>query len=250
MRRPGGRAELRARAERYVDLAYNDGKGGDNATGVRWWYKFCAFGLETEPGRVLDVSAPLQAKLDEELILMEFACWLVQVRKVAPETARKYVSTVQAWHGRRFGVRLAGGLTLARLPAMLKGMVVAEGGKRPRRLRVGVRPKALAKAMEICFTTESPAEANWEAAMTVGFCGLLRGKELGRGDRAALDATRDLTRADVRFLRRGGRKYAVLYMHPCDKGVIGVQGKTVKLVLGGGGIPGSRVRTRAPLRRG
>ena len=29
--------------------------------------------------------------------------------------------------------------------------------------------------------------------------------------------------------------YVVMWMHPCDKGVIGEKGKTVKLVLGGGG---------------
>ena len=115
MRRPGGRTQLRAAAASYVDLAYNDGRGGDSATAVRWWCKFCAFGLESAPGRVLDVAAPLQAKLDEEVILMEFACWLLRARPVSPETVRKYVSTIQAWHGRRFGVRLAGGLTLARL---------------------------------------------------------------------------------------------------------------------------------------
>ena len=171
---------------------------------------------------------------------MEFACWLLRARPVSPETVRKYVSTIQAWHGRRFGVRLAGGLTLARLPAMLKGMVVSEGGKRPRRLRVGVRPAVLAKALRGCFQTGSATEANWEATMVVGFCGLLRGKEMGRGDRASSDFTRDLTRADVRFMRRGGRKYAVLWMHPCDKGVIGEQGKRVKLVLGGGGVTSTR----------
>ena len=124
-----GRGGLRQAALGYVELAYHDKKGADSAPAVRWWKEFCARGVRGEPGRVLDVSAPLQAKLDEELVIMDYACWLVQVRGVTPATARSYVSTVQAWHERRHGVRLAGNLVLARLPAMGDAQGDGEGAR-------------------------------------------------------------------------------------------------------------------------
>ena len=230
-----GRGGLRQAALGYVELAYHDKKGADSAPAVRWWKEFCARGVKGSPGRVLDVSAPLQAKLDEELVIMDYACWLVQVRGVAPATARSYVSTVQAWHERRHGVRLAGNLVLARLPAMLKGMEKAQGGKRPRRLRRGMRPRQLAQGLASCLGGGSKAEANWRAALVVAFCGLLRGKELGKGDASKSDFSKELTRADVSFGQRGGKRCACLTMRPCEKGKMGVQGKTVKVWLAGGG---------------
>ena len=157
------------------------------------------------------------------------------VRGVTPATARSYVSTVQAWHERRHGVRLAGNLVLARLPAMLKGMEKAQGGKKPRRLRRGMRPRQLAQGLELCLGGGSKAEANWRAALVVAFCGLMRGKELGKGDASRSDLSKELTRADVSFGRRGGKRCACLTMRPCEKGKMGVQGKTVKVWLAGGG---------------
>ena len=231
----GARPGLRQTAAAYVYKAYGDGKGGASTTAVNWWRKFIASGLGGGPGRVLDVCAPLQEKLDEELLLMEYACWLVTVRGVAPATARQYVSTVQTWHEREHGVRLAGGLNMARLPAMLKGMENAEGGKRPRRLRRGLQPRKLAKAMRHCLGGGSIVEANWVAALAVGYCGLLRGKEMGRGDNKSSDLTKELSRDDVTFFRRKGRECAQILMRPCEKGKMGTQGKTVKVWLAGGG---------------
>lgn len=202
---------------------------------MRWWGKFCECGVGGGALRVLDASAPLQERLEEELIVMEFAFWLVSVRRVSPETARKYVSTVQGWHERTTGVRLAGGLRMARLAAMLKGVENAEGGKRPRRLRRGVTPRALAEAMRRCLGGASAEEANWVAALSVGFCGLMRAKELGRGDARESDWTKDVTRADVNFVAKGGVPCAVVRMRPCEKGRMGVQGKTVRVWLAGGG---------------
>ena len=231
----GLRGGLRQTAAKYVLKSYNDGRGGASTTAVKWWRKFNESGLGSGPGRVLDVLAPLQEKLDEELILMEYACWLVKVRGVAPATARQYVSTVQSWHEREHGVRLAGGLSMARLPAMLKGMENAERGKRPRRTRRGLQPRKLAKAMRRCLNGGSKLEANWVAGLAVGFCGLLRGKELGKGDNRKSDLSKELTRADVRFVRRRGQDCAQLRMRPCEKGKMGTQGKTVTVWLAGGG---------------
>ena len=57
--------------------------------------------------------------------------------------------------------------------------------------------------------------ANWAAAMTVAFCGLLRGAEFALQDGERFDALRHLTRADVSFRRdESGREYVVLMMRP------------------------------------
>lgn len=232
--RGGGHHALDPRICSYIDHAYHDGMGGDNQTGVRWWIRFCVYGVGTSVARVLGEHAPLSEKLAEELLVMRFACWLVEERGVDPETARKYVSGVQAWHERRFGIRLAGGLRMARLPAMLKGMVRKQGGRRPRTLRKGVRPRTLRRAMRECLGGDSAAEANWAAALTVGFCGLLRGAELGLGPRKRWTAAECLTRADVSFRTQRGRRYAVLMMRPCKNDKV-EQGKTVPLLLPAGG---------------
>jgi hypothetical protein len=230
----GGEHVLDGHICSYIDHAYHDGVGGDNQTGVRWWIRFCVYGLGVQVCRVLSESAPLAEKLREELLVMRFACWLVEERGIDPETARKYVSGVQAWHERRFGIRLAGGLKMARLPAMLKGMVRKQGGRRPRKLRKGVRPRTLRRAMARCLGGDSAAEANWVAALSVGFCGLLRGAELGLGPRKRWSAVECLTRADVSFRTRRGRRCVVLMMRPCKNDKV-EQGKTVPLLLAGGG---------------
>jgi hypothetical protein len=230
----GGVHALDANICSYIDHAYHDGMGGDNQTGVRWWIRFCVYGLGVQCRRVISEHAELADKLAEELLVMRFACWLVEERGVDPETARKYVSGVQAWHERRFGIRLAGGLKMARLPAMLKGMVRKQGGRRPRKLRKGVRPRTLRRAMRMCLGGNSAAEANWVAALTVGFCGLLRGAELGLGPRKRWSAAECLTRADVDFCTRRGRRYVVIMMRPCKNDKV-EQGKTVPLLLPSGG---------------
>ena len=124
---------------------------------------------------------------------------------------------------------------MRRLPAMLRGMENAEGGKRRWRLRRGVSPQKLAEAMRRCLGGGSAAEANWEAALTVGLCGLFRAKELGKGDARESDLTKEVTREDVAFVTRHGVECAVLRMRPCEKGRMGTQGKTVKVWLAGGG---------------
>ena len=188
-------------------------QGGDSATAVKWWRGFLLNAMgESEPGRVLDVHAPLQAKLDEELLIMEYATWLVQVRRVTPATARAYVSTVQCWHERRYGVRLAGNLVLGRLPAMLKGMENAAGGKQPRRKRRGVTPGKLAESMAKCIGGGSMAEANWRAALQGGGWERVHHAARARGG-ARLDGVRGGAAAGV---------WGALVAHRrCDGGVGG-----------------------------
>ena len=58
---------------------------------------------------------------------------------------------------------------------------------------------------------------------------------MGKGDAKNSDLSKELTRADVSFEVRGGKKCVCLTMRPCEKGKMGEQGKTVRVWLAGGG---------------
>ena len=220
----------------FLDLSYHDGRGGDSTTAVRHWARFCgAAAADGSWVRALEEHATRHQKLEEEHLVMRFACWLVVERGVQPSTASKYISTVQGWHARRFGVRLAGGMQLGRVKALLKGMVMAQGGKKPRKKRLGLKPRQLARLMLVCLDGGTREEANWRACLEVGMCGLMRGAELGVADKGEWRPERCLTRADVEFRRRLGREVAVLWMRPAKRGAASEQGKRVAVLLTGGG---------------
>ena len=186
--------------------------------------------------RALEATATRAEKLDEEYLVMRFACWLVVERGVLPSTAEGYVSTVQAWHARRFGCRLCGGMPMMRLKALYKGMVAAQGGVRPKRRRLGLKPRQLARMMAGLLGGKSALEANWRACLATGLCGLLRGAELGVASGEAWAAESCLTRADVSLRRNGGTEEAVLMTRPRKQGARKTQqGKQVPLLLVGGG---------------
>ena len=145
---------------KYIDLSYHDGKGGDTATAVRHWRRFC--GEAAADGswvRALEADSTRAERLDEEYLVMRFAAWLVVEREVTPKTAGGYISTVQAWHARRFGCRLCGGMPMMRLKALYKGMVTAQGGVRPKRKRLGLKPRQLARTMARLLGGKSALEA-------------------------------------------------------------------------------------------
>ena len=222
---------------KFVDLSYHDGKGGDSATAVRHWQRFC--GEAAADGswvRALEADATRAERLDEEYLVMRYAAWLVVERGVQPKTAEGYVSTVQAWHARRFGCRLAGGMQLNRVKGLIKGMVASQGGTKPKKKRLGFKPRVMAELMAKLLGGTSALEANWRACCAVGFCGLLRGAELGVATGEAWAAGTCVTRADVSFRWRKGREEAVLMTRPRKKGAQRTeQGKQVPVLLTGGG---------------
>ena len=61
-------------------------------------------------------------------------------------TAASYFGQVQGWHAKEFGIKLAAGMKLCRLPAMLKGLrrIHGEAGRKVRR---GFSPQMLRTAM-------------------------------------------------------------------------------------------------------
>jgi hypothetical protein len=232
---------LRELRTRYLDAATADGTGGDRSTAVRWWVKFCTLGRGMSPIMRVDQWTPIADKLRNEMIMMDFGLWLVAVRGVRPDTARKYAGTVNTWHERKYGNFVAGDLRTSRLAGMFKGMRRLIDVP-PKRRRWGVRTQDLARAMRVHLPKGTPwgtrrrrSNANWRALLSTGFVGLLRGAECTVPDGVAPDWTQHLTRADVSFrVVPGVGRCVVLMIRPVKNRKI-LRGKHVELVLAPGG---------------
>ena len=225
--------------DRLLMMATSHGARGKLSTGVRWWIKYCVYGRKTSPVRSVDEQSPRALKLLEEELLMDFVVWLVACkpsgRSISVDTALKYVSEVQGWASRLpfGGGRIGGGMCLARLRGMAKGMKrqLGEAATKP---RFGVRTQDLAEALRVKLSGGSAAEANWRALLSVAFCALMRGGEAGVSDGEYFDPELHLTRADVEFFRDAyGALYVVIMMRPLKKSA-GMR-KTFPVVLRGGG---------------
>ena len=226
--------------ERLVMKSMADGKGGVSQPGVKHWLKFCIWGRRISPIVPVDSDSPRHERIAAEDLLMDFALWLVYCkpsgRKISPKTARKYVSQVQGWHRKlkHVGHAICGtGTPLPRLQALIRGLRKEMGDGTPRP-RYGVRTQHLAAAMAQELSDGSAKAQNWRAALTTAFCGLLRGGEFAVQDGDVWEAARHLTRADVRFFRVQGVRHAGIMIRQLKTNV-SLKGKTVEVVLRGGG---------------
>ena len=225
-RQPHRTDSLRLRG---MDASMASGDMGRGSTGVRAWRAFCAE-EHTPADRPIDPSSPLWVKLEEELLAMQFVCALVEDRGVAVGTAASYFGQVQGWHAKEHGVKLAAGMKLARLPAMLKGLRRLMG-EAPRAVRRGIAPQALRRAMDLLLVPSVPAHANVRAALSVALQGLLRSAEYACDGGVKFQSSKHLTRADI---SECSETRLVIMMLPC-KNMRHLSGKTCPLVIGAGG---------------
>jgi hypothetical protein len=218
--------------------ASRDQNGGETQTGVRWWIKWCVWGKKISPvRRVAALSKDVELQLEEEVLLMDFITWLVTCkpsgRAIKPETARKYVSQVQGWHRRHYGVSIGGNVDMFRLPQLVKGLR-KQLGDVARKPRFGVRTQDLRKAIDRNLGSGSLEELAWSAALQTGFCALMRAGEFATGDNEGFDRARHLTRADLEFYRdEHGVLHAVLMMRPLKSERY--RSKSVPIILAEGG---------------
>jgi hypothetical protein len=219
------RHSLDTAVNKALDMASADGQRGRKHTGVKAWHAFCEDTMGQQAARPLDPNEPLHVKLEEEWLAMRFVCALIEVRGVAVETARVYFASVQGWHAREYGVKLAGGLKLERLPQMLKGLRRIHGSK-PRALRRAISPHMLKKAMDLVLNPNDPLHANVRAAFTTALAGLLRSDEYTTTEPSLM-----LLRSDIVQLTK---QQMVIMIHPC-KNMHHLGGKTCPLVIGAGG---------------
>ena len=225
-RRPHRTDALRMRG---MNASMASGNMGRDATGVNHWREFCR-SEATPSDRPLDPNAPLWVKLEEELLAMQFCCALVEDRGVKASTAACYFGQVQGWHAKEHGIRLASGMKLSRLPAMLKGLKRVLG-EAPREVRRGVAPQALKRAMDILLDRDNPVHANIRAALSTALQGLLRSAEFACDPGVKFNPLKHLSRADI---RECSAERLVLMMLPC-KNMRHLSGKTCPLVIGSGG---------------
>lgn len=183
--------------------------------------RFTMRGLHTSAVRFMDPTSPIAERLKEEELAMRFAHYLVNEVGVAPDTAKKYISTVQTWHARKTGVSLGGNLHFHRLPKLLLGYenLAALLPRKPKMVRHGVRPQWLARALEykrermlssiqISIGLLEAKFENIAACTECAFAGLLRGGELTSTD---FNRYRDVSRADVKFIHKGPKgPYAII----------------------------------------
>jgi len=210
-----------------LDLASADGNRGRNNTGTRAWFAFC-HDKGITPDRPMEPFAPLQHKLLEEWLCMEFVTALVTERGVAVATSRAYFSQAQGWHAREHGIKLCGGLKLERLPQMLKGLrrkLGDTGNQRPQRRAIS--PKQMREALDHFYDPNVPLHANIRAAITCAYAGLMRSAEF-----CGTTGKNMILRADVvHFIPK---RELVVMMHPV-KNMVHLEGKTCPLLLGAGG---------------
>ena len=209
--------------------AYAKGGMGENSPGVKRWKAFCAE-QGTTPHRPMDPNTPLKEKLTEEWFLMRFVASLADDHGLQISSVATYVGQVQGWHAKAHGIKLAAGLSLQRLPAMVKGLR-RTSTTTGRRVRRGVSPEKLRRAMDRCFwDLDNLEHATMRAALSLALQGLLRGAEFA-ADGARWEARKAMTREDIAVL---SLHRLVVMMRPC-KNMQALSGKTVPLVIGAGG---------------
>ena len=218
-----------ARVNSALDDASARGDRGRNSTGVRAWHVFC-HAMGQSPVRPMERNAPLWVQLEEEWLAMRFVCSLVEVKGIAAQTASNYFSQFQGWHHLEHGVKLAGGIALERLPKMVKGLKRQQGA-RPQKVRRGLAPHLLRKAMDLCLDPRNPVDANKRAALATAFQGLLRGAEVAVKTGTRWKESMHMSRSDV---KRCDSVVLAMMIHPC-KNMKHLSGKTCPLVIGAGG---------------
>lgn len=211
--------------DKALDNATVDGTRGRKHPGVKSWFAFCEGEMGLSAERPLDPMSPLIEKLEEEMLAMRYVCALVEDRGLTPDSARVYFSAVQGWHSREFGIKIAGGLKLERLPAMLKGLRRLHGGS-TRPVRKGFAPQLLRRAMDAILDPADPLQANVRTALATALQGLLRSAEFcGEHGRDTL------RRSDIVALNKHEMRIMV---HQC-KNTNRLTGKSHELLIGAGG---------------
>lgn len=197
---PGFLAAASAGVQQARAASCADGAANSTHSAVTSWGRFTILGLRCAMRRPLDpLATSLERKLREVDLVEAWAWWLVVHVGVNTETAWSYVGVVNAWHERAYGVRLAGGLSLARVHSMLDGLQRLSGAPVVRRRRIGVRPRHLRDGIAAALDPRrDAAHANLAALFESGLVALARAGELAAG-RGGFNPRVHPSRRDVHF---------------------------------------------------
>ena len=172
---------------------------GRSKQGWIWWRDFMQ-ALGESPEQHAELADGPEARLRIEGFYLRFVVWLVHVRQVQVETARKYFGEALSAHTSFYGPPVPG-YNMPRVRRMLRGMEKVIDAP-PRRKRRAVRTQDLRDALEKLPAVDSVSAANARACASTGFCGLLRAAEMSLQRGQVWSKTRSLSRADVTFLTR------------------------------------------------
>lgn len=173
---------------------------GGSTQGWIWWQDFMR-SLGESPEQHGELADGPEVRLRIEGFYLRFVVWLVHVRRVQVETARKYFGEALSAHTSFYGPPVPG-YNMPRVRKMLKGMAKVIDAP-PRRPRRAVRTQDLKEALD-GLPADSVSAVNARACASVGFCGLLRAAEMSLQRGQAWSKARSLSRADVSFLVRPG----------------------------------------------
>ena len=173
---------------------------GGSSQGWIWWQDFMR-SLGESPEQHGELADGPEVRLRIEGFYLRFVVWLVHVRRVQVETARKYFGEALSAHTSFYGPPVPG-YNMPRVRKMLKGMAKVIDAP-PRRPRRAVRTQDLKEALD-GLPADSVSAVNARACASVGFCGLLRAAEMSLQRGQAWSKARSLSRADVSFLVRPG----------------------------------------------
>ena len=187
---------LRSQGDAYANMGSADMKGNDTSTAVRWYAKWCWFAGEEVISK-LQAFSSWDEKRRVENKMVAFFIWLVAVRGVTVDTASGYLSTVFAWHERKWGPMMPLH-SPAKLKAVKKGMARAFLAP-PRRPRRGVKTQHLAAGLKKAFGGDSLFELGMVAGTQLAFCALLRAAEWAVGDKDNFQPDRNLCLGDVKY---------------------------------------------------
>ena len=233
---------LRAQGDAYANMGSADMKGNDTSTAVRWYLKWCWFADEEVISR-LQAFSTWDEKRAVENKLIAFFIWLVATRGVAVDTAKGYLSTVRAWHERKWGPMMPFH-SPAKLKAVMKGMDRAFQAP-PRRPRRGVKTQHLAAGLKKAFGGQSLFELGMVAGTQLAFCALLRAAEWAVGDKDVFQPERNLCLSDVKYTMNADGtvafdedelgEYMTVMMRPCKK-LKYMHGKMIPVMVRDGSI--------------
>ena len=233
---------LRAQGDAYANMGSADMKGNDTSTAVRWYLKWCWFADEEVISR-LQAFSTWDEKRAVENKMIAFFIWLVATRGVAVDTAKGYLSTVRAWHERKWGPMMPFH-SPAKLKAVMKGMDRAFQAP-PRRPRRGVKTQHLAAGLKKAFGGQSLFELGMVAGTQLAFCALLRAAEWAVGDKDVFQPERNLCLSDVKYTMNADGtvafdedelgEYMTVMMRPCKK-LKYMHGKMIPVMVRDGSI--------------
>jgi hypothetical protein len=171
---------------------------GGSTQGWVWWRDFMR-SLGESPEQHGELADGPEVRLRIEGYYLRFVVWLVHVRRVQVETARKYFAEALSAHVSYYGPPVPG-YNMPRVRKMIKGMAKVIDAP-PRRPRRAVRTQVLRAALDK-LPVDSVSAVNARACASVGFCGLLRAAEMSLQRGQVWSKARCLSRADVTFLVR------------------------------------------------